>query len=93
MDPVIPSQSVPFLGPNGLLIDYAMLSTNRTVYEQNSTVYVLARADAPVAMTQGLQERGASVTTTLAGVHDSASTRARTRSRCGCTPSSPRWSC
>ena len=68
VDPVIPSQSVPFLGPNGLMIDYAMLSTNRTVYEQNSTVYVLARADAPVAMTQGLQERGASVTTTLAGV-------------------------
>jgi putative ABC transport system permease protein len=68
VDPVISAQSVPFLGPNGLLIDYTMLSTNRTVYEQNSTVYVLARADAPVAVTQGLQERGASVTTTLAGV-------------------------
>jgi ABC-type antimicrobial peptide transport system permease subunit len=59
---------VPFLGPEGLLIDYRMLTTDRSVYEQESTVYVLARDDTPLAVTQGLQDRGASVTTTLAGV-------------------------
>ena len=68
VDPVIASQSVPFLGPNGLLVDFGMLTTDRTVYEQRSAVYVLARADTPVAVTEGLQDRGASITTTLAGV-------------------------
>jgi hypothetical protein len=68
VDPVFTAQSVPFLGPEGLLIDYGMLTTDRTVYEQKATVYVLARADAPASVTQGLQDRGASVTTTFAGV-------------------------
>jgi hypothetical protein len=68
VDPVISSQSVPFLGPDGLLIDYSMLTTDRTLLEQRSVVYVLARADTPAAVTRGLQDRGASVTSTLAGV-------------------------
>jgi len=68
VDPVLSSQSVPFLGPSGLMIDYTMLTTDRTVYEQKATVYVLARADTPASVTRGLQDRGVSVTTTLAGV-------------------------
>ncbi len=68
VDPVITSESVPFLGPSGLMIDYTMLTTDRTVYEQKAVVYVLARADTPAAVTRGLQDRGASVTSTLAGV-------------------------
>ena len=68
VDPVITSESVPFLGPSGLMIDYTMLTTDRTVYEQKATVYVLARSDTPASVTQGLQDRGASVTTTLAAV-------------------------
>ena len=68
VDPVITSESVPFLGPGGLMIDYSMLNTDRTVYEQRATVYVLARSDTPASVTRGLQDRGASVTTTLAGV-------------------------
>ena len=68
VDPVMSSQSVPFLGPSGLMIDYTMLTTDRTVYEQKATVYVLARADTPASVTRGLQDRGVSVTTTLAGV-------------------------
>ncbi|GAB3775222.1 hypothetical protein FB382_004063 [Nocardioides ginsengisegetis] len=68
VDPVITAQSVPFLGPNGLLIDYKMLTTDRTIYEQKSTVYVLARSDAPKSVTQGLQDRGASISTTFAEV-------------------------
>ena len=68
MDPVVSSQSVPFLGPSGLMIDFTMLTTDRTVYEQKATVYVLARADTPASVTRGLQDHGVSVTTTLAGV-------------------------
>ncbi|HEU4810917.1 MAG TPA: FtsX-like permease family protein [Nocardioides sp.] len=68
VDPVITANSVPFLGPGGLLIDYAMLTTDRSVYEQKSTVYVLARADAPASVTEKLQDHGASVTTTFDGV-------------------------
>ena len=64
VDPVATAQSVPFLGPAGLLVDYAMLTTNRTVYEQKATVYVLARDDTPAAVSQGLRDRGLSVTTT-----------------------------
>jgi len=59
---------VPFLGPSGLMIDYTMLTTDRTVYEQKATVYVLARADTPASVIRGLQDQGASVTTTLAAV-------------------------
>ncbi len=44
VDGVVSSQSVPFLGPNGLLIDYQMLTTDRDIYEQNAVVHVLARA-------------------------------------------------
>ena len=65
VDPVVTAQSVPFLGPRGLLIDYEMLTTGRTVYEQKAAVYVLARADTPPAVRQGLQDRGVSVTETL----------------------------
>ena len=68
VDPMVTSQSVPFLGPRGLLIDYEMLNTDRSVYEQKATVYVLARADTPLAIRQGLQDRGVSVTSTLASV-------------------------
>lgn len=68
VDPVVSSQSVPFLGPSGLMIDYTMLTTDRTVYEQKANVYVLARADTPASVTRGLQDHGASVSTTLAGV-------------------------
>ena len=68
VDPVITSESVPFLGPSGLMIDYTMLTTDRTVYEQKATVYVLARADTPASVIRGLQDQGASVTTTLAAV-------------------------
>lgn len=68
VDPVVTANSVPFLGPGGLLIDYSMLTTDRSVYEQKSTVYVLARADTPASVTAGLQDRGVSVTTTFDGV-------------------------
>lgn len=68
VDPVFMSQSVPLLGPVGLLIDYSMLTTDRTIYQQDVPVYVLARADTPESVTRGLQDRGVSVSTTLSEV-------------------------
>jgi hypothetical protein len=66
--PVITARSVPLLGPIGLMIDYSMLATDRTLYDQNLAVYVLARADTPVAVTNALRDNGVTVDTTLADV-------------------------
>lgn len=68
VDPVTEAQSVPFLGPTGVLIDYTMLTTDREIYPQDVPVHVLVGADAPPEMLQGLRDRGVSVSTTLAGV-------------------------
>jgi predicted lysophospholipase L1 biosynthesis ABC-type transport system permease subunit len=50
------------------MIDYTMLATDRTLYEQNLPVYVLARADTPTSVTDGLRNSGVTVDTTLADV-------------------------
>jgi hypothetical protein len=68
VDPVISARSVPLLGPVGLLIDYGMFSADRTVYEQNLPVYVLARADTPRTVTDGLRDQGITADSTLADV-------------------------
>ncbi|MCW2792015.1 MAG: FtsX-like permease family protein [Nocardioides sp.] len=66
VDPVLTSGSVPLLGPLGLLVDYSMITTDRTIYSQGAPVYVLARGDTPETIREGLSERGAFVSTTLA---------------------------
>ncbi|WP_378524548.1 hypothetical protein, partial [Nocardioides sp. GCM10027113] len=68
VDPVATAASVPLLGPSGLLIDYRMLTTDREIYPQDAPVLVLARADTPERVLDGLRDRGASLETTLAGV-------------------------
>ncbi|MCW2796345.1 FtsX-like permease family protein [Nocardioides sp.] len=70
VDSVFTARSVPLLGPIGLLIDYTMLATDRTLYEQNLPVYVLARADTPTSVTNGLRDNGITVDTTLAEVEN-----------------------
>jgi putative ABC transport system permease protein len=70
VDPVLTAGSVPLLGPLGLLIDYTMVTTDRTLYDQAAPVYVLARSDTPSAIRDGLREKGASVSTTLAAQKD-----------------------
>lgn len=62
------AESVPFLGPTGNLIDYTMLTTDRTIYPQDTEIYVLAGPDTPDEVLAGLRDRGASLQTTLAGV-------------------------
>ncbi|NYD40085.1 FtsX-like permease family protein [Nocardioides panaciterrulae] len=66
--PVLTSGSVPFLGPSGLMIDYGMLTATRTLYDQGQDVYVLARADTPPSVLQGLEDAGVTRSTTLASV-------------------------
>ncbi|NYD40087.1 FtsX-like permease family protein [Nocardioides panaciterrulae] len=68
VDPVITSGSVPFLGPSGLMVDYDMLTTTRTIDDQGQAVHVLARADTPASVVLGLQEAGVTRSTTLAAV-------------------------
>jgi putative ABC transport system permease protein len=67
VEPVLSAESLPLVGPAGLLIDYRMLVTDRIVYDQVFTVYVAAAADAPAPLRAALADRGFSVATTLAG--------------------------
>jgi hypothetical protein len=59
--------SIPLLGPTGVLIDYTMLTSDRDIYPQDVPVYVLARTDTPVEITDALRDRGLFVSSTLAG--------------------------
>lgn len=68
VDPVTTSASVPLLGPRGLLIDWDMLSADREVYDQDSQVYVLSRADTPAEVEQRLRDAGLVEETTYAAV-------------------------
>ena len=58
---VVVAESLPFLGPQGVLIDYAVLTTNRTVFEEEFEVRVLASADTPEQVTEELARRGLTV--------------------------------
>jgi putative ABC transport system permease protein len=58
---VLVAESVPFLGPDGVLIDYAVLTTNRTVYEEEFEVRVLAAADTPERVSTALARQGLTV--------------------------------
>lgn len=58
---VLVAESVPFLGPEGVLIDYAVLTTNRTVYEEEFEVRVLAAADTPERVSTELARQGLTV--------------------------------
>ena len=67
VDPVFVAQSIPLLGPNGLLIDFSTITIGRQIFEQQSSpVLVLARSDTPDAMVEELQARGVTLETTLA---------------------------
>lgn len=65
---VVSAESVPLQGPSGSMIDYTMLHTDRDTFTQDTPVYVLARGDTPDSITRQLQDGGASVASTLAGV-------------------------
>jgi len=66
VDPVVTSESVPLLGPVGLMIDYTMLNTDRYVPDQDKATYVFADADTPESVRSALVERGMAPSLSLA---------------------------
>jgi hypothetical protein len=63
---VLAAESLPLLGPSGILIDYRMLFTDRLIYTNTVDVYVAVDGDTPTAMKQSLADRGLSLDKTLA---------------------------
>lgn len=64
--PVGTVESMPFLGPRGLLVDYASFTVDRPVYDNLNEVRVLMRGGAPRSVREELSAAGMSVETTLA---------------------------
>ena len=58
---VLVAESVPFLGPEGVLIDYSVLTTNRTVYEEEFEVASWHRPTRPNRSTSALAGQGLTV--------------------------------
>ncbi len=65
---VLQTGSTPFLGPQGVLVDYTTLTDNRQIGWQNVPVYVLARNDTPPQMARALRDNGIALTDTFAQV-------------------------
>lgn len=66
VDPVSTVAGMPFVGPAGLLVDYASFVADRPVYDNLFDTRVLMRARAPASMATALTEAGLTVETTLA---------------------------
>lgn len=64
--PVLTSRSLPFLGPRGVMIDYAQLATDQGLFESEIDPMVLARAELPDELRDALRDRGFTVLTTRA---------------------------
>jgi hypothetical protein len=52
------ADSLPIIGPHGLVIDYTMLITDQTIPDESTQAYVLARGDTPADMIEGLRDAG-----------------------------------
>jgi ABC-type antimicrobial peptide transport system permease subunit len=52
------ADSLPFVGPHGLVIDYTMLISDQVIPDESTQAYVLARGDTPSAMLAGLLDAG-----------------------------------
>jgi putative ABC transport system permease protein len=62
---VLSAESLPLLGPSGILIDYRMLFTDRLIYSNTVEVFVAVDGDTPAAMKTALADRGLSLNRTL----------------------------
>jgi hypothetical protein len=65
---VVRTGSTPFLGPQGVVVDYTALTDNRQIAWQQVPVYVLARSDTPPEMSRALRDNGIALTDTFAQV-------------------------
>jgi hypothetical protein len=66
VDRVATSESIPFVGPDAMLIDFTMVTADRLLYDDMFVNAVLMRDDAPPEVRQALADRGFGVRTTLA---------------------------
>jgi hypothetical protein len=53
------TESMPFLGPRGFVIDYTMMTRDQSIPDSATEVYVLARGDTPDSITAALRAHGA----------------------------------
>jgi hypothetical protein len=65
VDPVRNVESMPFLGPGGILIDYSMFTRDDKLTDSLTRVYVLARSDTPEDVRQAMSDRGLYESTTF----------------------------
>jgi putative ABC transport system permease protein len=66
VEPVDTAEGLPFVGPKGLLVDFASFITDRPVYDNLFETRVLMRDEAPADVRDALEEAGLTVETTLA---------------------------
>ncbi|MGI8577158.1 MAG: FtsX-like permease family protein [Nocardioidaceae bacterium] len=66
VDRVATTESMPFLGPKGMMVDYTAFIRNNETNPQQTFVYILARGNTPAAVLAGLGEHGISQYTSLA---------------------------
>jgi hypothetical protein len=66
VQPVGTAEGLPFVGPKGLLVDFASFITDRPVYDNLFETRVLMRSGAPADVRSALEESGLTVETTLA---------------------------
>lgn len=62
------ADSMPVLGPHGVLIDYTMYARDQNIPAESTDVYVLARGDTPDTVIAALRDRGVSDRTELTDV-------------------------
>ncbi|MBA3308928.1 MAG: hypothetical protein H0U28_02565, partial [Nocardioidaceae bacterium] len=65
IDVVGVTDSMPFLEPRGLVIDYTMMTRDQPIPDTSTVVYVLARSDTPSDVVAALRDRGISARTEL----------------------------
>jgi putative ABC transport system permease protein len=68
VDPVGRVESMPFLGPGGILIDYSMFTRDDKLTDSLTRVYVLARSDTPDDIRRAMLDQGMYRSTTFEDV-------------------------
>lgn len=67
---VAPAESMPVLGPTGMLIDYTMLTRDVALTNPATFVHILARSDTPQSVITGLADHGINEAQTLTSARD-----------------------
>jgi hypothetical protein len=68
--PVTTAESMPVLGPAGMLIDYTMFTRDMQIIAASTFVSILARSDTPASVVAALADRGITKPETLSNTRD-----------------------